>query len=81
MRGLVQFAEALFALGLFEKALIQFHYGDRLRRDMEAFRIGIQKCQESIRTAIIDHSGTQIEDLDDILPLIKALEALENREY
>lgn len=81
MRGLVQYAEALFALGLFEKALIQFHRGNRLRREIDVFRIGIQKCQESIRTAILDHSGTQIEDLEDVIPLIKAMDALDNRNH
>jgi tetratricopeptide (TPR) repeat protein len=79
VRGLVQYAEALYNLGSFEKALIAFHRGFRVRRDMEGFRIGVQKCQEAIRIAIGDQSATQIEDLDEILPLIEEMEAMKNR--
>jgi len=52
MQGLYQYAEALYQLGEFEKALIAFHQGFRLRKDMDGFRIGVQKSQEAIRRAI-----------------------------
>ena len=79
IKGLLQYAEALYNLGKFEKALISFHRGYKLRKDMEGFRIGVQKCQEAIRIAIGDHSATQIEDLDEIIPLMEEMEALRNR--
>ncbi|CAG7687442.1 unnamed protein product [Allacma fusca] len=75
--GLYQYAEALYNLGQFEKALIAYHRGYRIRK-VENFRIGIQKSQEAIRRAIGDRSATQIEDLDQILPLIDELEASAN---
>lgn len=76
--GLYQFAESLFCLGNFEKALIAFHRGHQLRRDMEGFRIGIQKCTDAIIRAIGDKAATQIEDFYDILPLVEQVEALKN---
>jgi len=52
MMGVYQCAEALYNLGDFETALIAFHRGYRLRKEMEGFRIGIQKCQEAIEKCI-----------------------------
>lgn len=75
IRGLFQFAEALFNLGQFEQALIQYHRGFRARRDKEEFRIGINKSQDAIRRAIGDRQATQIEDLDKILPKIEEMQA------
>lgn len=57
IQGLYQYAEALFNLGQFEQAAISFHRGFRARRDREEFRIGINKCQEAIRTAIGGNLG------------------------
>jgi predicted Zn-dependent protease len=78
IKGLLQYAEALFSLGQFEKALIAFQRGRRQRKDMDGFRIGTQKCYEAIMKAIGDKAATQIEDFDDILPLIIEMEALKN---
>lgn len=50
--GLLQYAEALYSLGRFEQALIEYHRGYRLRRDVQDYRIGIQKCQDAINRAI-----------------------------
>lgn len=50
--GLYQYAEALFNLGLFESALIEYHRGFRIRRDKEEFLVGIHKSQDAIRRAI-----------------------------
>ena len=69
--GIFQYGDALFNLGYFEKALIVFYRGRRLRRDVDGFRIGIQKAEEALRTSIALRSATQIEDFDSILPLIK----------
>lgn len=51
-KGLYEYAQALYQLGEFEKSLIAFHQGYRLRKDMEGFRIGIQKSQDAIKRAI-----------------------------
>ena len=80
VKGLYQYAESLYSLGRFEKALIAFTRGKRQGKDLEYFRIGVQKCHETILTAIGDKSGTQIEDFDDIIPVIEQMEALKNGE-
>lgn len=79
IQGLYQYAEALFQLGEFENALIAFHRGHRSRKDMDGFRIGIQKCQEAIRRAIGDKTATSIPNLDKVLPLIQELEDTKSR--
>ncbi|CAL8116483.1 unnamed protein product [Orchesella dallaii] len=79
IQGLYQYAEALFQLGEFEKALIAFHRGHRIRKDMDGFRIGIQKSQEAIRRAIGDKSATAIPNLDTVLPLIQEFESAKAR--
>lgn len=45
------FTTSVFS-GEFEKSLIAFHQGYRLRKDMECFRIGVQKSQDAIKRAI-----------------------------
>lgn len=78
VRGLYQYAESLFSLGQFEKALIAYQRGFRRRRDMDGFRIGVQKSRQAIFQAIGDCKATQIEDLDEILPLMIEMHALIN---
>lgn len=78
-QGLYQYAEALFQLGEFEKSLIAFHRGHRMRKDTDGFRIGIQKCQEAIRRAIGDKSATSIPNLDTVLPMIQEFEDTKTR--
>ncbi|CAG7712991.1 unnamed protein product [Allacma fusca] len=72
--GLHHFGEILFTLGFFEKALIYYHQGRRVRKNFEGFYKGILKSEHAIQTAILDRDGTRIEDLDDILPLIEEIE-------
>ncbi|XP_052130443.1 uncharacterized protein LOC127751261 [Frankliniella occidentalis] len=45
-------ARALYAMGHFEKALVMFHRGSRLRPDNPAFREGIHRCREAIMNII-----------------------------
>ena len=45
-------AEALYAMGDFEYALLFYHRGFQARSDFAEFRIGIQKSQEAIENAI-----------------------------
>ncbi|KAK3907647.1 Tetratricopeptide repeat protein 25 [Frankliniella fusca] len=45
-------ARALYAMGHFEKALVMFHRGCRLRPENPACRKGIQRCREAIMNII-----------------------------
>ncbi|KAI8839639.1 hypothetical protein BJ741DRAFT_598250 [Chytriomyces cf. hyalinus JEL632] len=51
-KGLFQKAEALYAMGDFELALMFYHRGNRLRPELDTFRIGIQKSREAIENSI-----------------------------
>jgi len=53
-KALFQKAEALYAMGDFEAALMFYHRGNRLRPELEEFRIGIQKSREAIENSIGD---------------------------
>ncbi|XP_035704719.1 tetratricopeptide repeat protein 25 isoform X2 [Folsomia candida] len=74
IQGLYHYAEALYQLGEFEKSLIAFHQGYRLRKDMECFRIGVQKSQDAIKRAIGSRTATQMSNLDEILSIIEELQ-------
>ncbi|KAJ3048602.1 Tetratricopeptide repeat protein 25, partial [Rhizophlyctis rosea] len=51
-KGIYQKAEALYAQGDFELALMFYHRGNRLRPELDEFRIGIQKAREAIENSI-----------------------------
>ena len=51
-QGLYQKAEALYAVGDFELALVFYHRGKKLRTELDEFRLGIQKAQEAIDNSI-----------------------------
>jgi tetratricopeptide (TPR) repeat protein len=51
-KGVYQKAEALYAQGDFESALMYYHRGHRMRPEMDEFRIGIQKSREAIENSI-----------------------------
>ncbi|KAI8615717.1 hypothetical protein BC830DRAFT_1054318, partial [Chytriomyces sp. MP71] len=51
-KGLFQKAEALYAIGDFELALLYYHRGNRLRPELDAFRTGIQKSREAIENCV-----------------------------
>ncbi|KAJ3308171.1 Tetratricopeptide repeat protein 25 [Blyttiomyces sp. JEL0837] len=51
-KGIFQKAEALYAQGDFELALMFYHRGNRLRPELDEFRIGIQKSREAIENSI-----------------------------
>ncbi|XP_062263262.1 outer dynein arm-docking complex subunit 4-like [Platichthys flesus] len=46
--GLYQKAEALYHMGELEFALVFYHRGQKLRPQLQEFRMGIQKAQDSI---------------------------------
>jgi len=51
-RGILRKAEALYAMGDFEFALVFFHRGQKLRPEVDEFRLGIQKSQEAIEDCV-----------------------------
>ncbi|KAJ3215201.1 Tetratricopeptide repeat protein 25 [Clydaea vesicula] len=59
-KGQFQKAEALYAMGDFEMALMFYHRGNKLRPELEEFRIGIQKCREAIENSIGDPKTCKI---------------------
>ena len=52
VKGLFQKAEALYAMGDFEFALVHYHRGNKLRPELNEFRLGIQKAREAIDNSI-----------------------------
>ncbi|KAJ3086050.1 Tetratricopeptide repeat protein 25 [Quaeritorhiza haematococci] len=51
-KGVFQKAEALYAQGDFEMALVLYHRGNKLRPELDEFRLGIQKAREAIDNSI-----------------------------
>ncbi|KAI9138057.1 hypothetical protein BKA69DRAFT_1094172 [Paraphysoderma sedebokerense] len=51
-KGMFQKAEALYATGDFEMALVFYHRGNKLRPELDEFRLGIQKAREAIDNSI-----------------------------
>jgi hypothetical protein len=51
-QGIYHKAEALYAKGDFEMALVYFHRGQTLRPELDDFRLGIQKAREAIDNSI-----------------------------
>lgn len=51
-KGLYQKAEALYAMGEFELALVFYHRGKKLRSDVKEFQLGINKAQEAIDNCV-----------------------------
>jgi tetratricopeptide repeat protein 25 len=49
---LYQKAEALYAMGEFELALMFYHRGKKLRPDLREFQLGINKAQEAIDNSV-----------------------------
>jgi len=45
-------AQALYALGHFERALVLFHRGLKARPSCAAFRLGVQRAQEAIEDTV-----------------------------
>lgn len=52
LKGLYQKAEALYQMGEFEFALVFYHTGQKLRPQIQEFRLGIQKAQEAIENNV-----------------------------
>ena len=52
LQGLLQKAEAYYQQAKFEYALMFYHRGNKLRPEVQAFRLGIQKAQEAIDNSV-----------------------------
>lgn len=52
VQGLYQKAEALYAMGEFELALMFYHRGKKVRSDLREFQLGINKAQEAIDNSV-----------------------------
>lgn len=52
IKGIFAKAEALYFKGDFEFALVYYHRGNKLRGELQEFRLGIQKAQEAIVNAV-----------------------------
>ncbi|XP_052813789.1 outer dynein arm-docking complex subunit 4-like isoform X4 [Mya arenaria] len=61
IKGLYQKAEALYQKGDFETALVYYHRGNRLRPELQEFRLGIQKSQEAINNSIGQPESVKLE--------------------
>ncbi|XP_039971499.1 outer dynein arm-docking complex subunit 4 isoform X2 [Xiphias gladius] len=64
--GLYQKAEALYYMGEFEFALVFYHRGQRLRPQIQEFRLGIQKAQDAIENSVGSPSSAKLEIKGDL---------------
>uniref|UniRef100_A0A8D3CGZ0 Outer dynein arm-docking complex subunit 4 n=1 Tax=Scophthalmus maximus TaxID=52904 RepID=A0A8D3CGZ0_SCOMX len=64
--GLYQKAEALYYMGEFEFALVFYHRGQKLRPQIQEFRLGIQKAQEAIENCVGSPSSVKLEVKGDL---------------
>eukprot|EP00128_Syssomonas_multiformis_P012325 Colp12_sorted_trinity150504_noHs@22891 len=60
-KGLYQKAEALYAKGDFEYAPVFYHRGNKLRPELDEFRLGIQKAKETIDNSIGNPQSCKLE--------------------
>merc|ERR1711988_1398862 len=63
IRGLYQKAAALYDKGDFEYALVFFHRGNKLRPELDEFRLGIQKAREAIDNSIGNRKSCKLENI------------------
>lgn len=81
-KGIFQKAEALYAMGDFEMALVFYHRGNKLRPEQDDFRIGIQKSREAIENSIGDPKAVKISIPQDLKKKVAAvLLADENKRH
>ncbi|TPX72155.1 hypothetical protein SpCBS45565_g00637 [Spizellomyces sp. 'palustris'] len=76
-KGIYQKAEALYAIGDFETALVFYHRGNRLRPELDEFRTGIQKAREAIENGIGNPKETKIQVPQNLRKALAAAAAVE----
>lgn len=65
--GCYQLGEAYYSAGMFEEALISYYRAYRRRPDIQDFRLGVQKAEESILRAVdtsVNIHGELVVDID-----------------
>ncbi|KAK7507840.1 hypothetical protein BaRGS_00000805 [Batillaria attramentaria] len=72
IRALCMKAEALYQKGDFETALVYYHRGNKLRPELQEFRLGIQKSQEAINNSIGTPDAVKLEASGDLAFFYKA---------
>jgi len=73
-KGLFQKAEALYAMGDFEFALVHYHRGNKLRPELDEFRLGIQKAREAIDNSIGNPNTVKLTSKGDLSYFYKYLD-------
>merc|ERR1712029_544125 len=71
IRALNMKAEALYQMGDFEMSLVFYHRGNKLRPELQEFRLGIQKAQEAIDNSIGDLANVQLDNKGDLSDFYK----------
>eukprot|EP00118_Oscarella_pearsei_P004650 m.20179 g.20179 ORF g.20179 m.20179 type:complete len:532 (+) comp27985_c0_seq1:33-1628(+) len=66
VKGLYAKAEALYAMGNFEYALMYYHRGNKLRPELEEFRLGIQKATDAIDNCIGEKAAIKLQNKGDL---------------
>ncbi|XP_046581289.1 outer dynein arm-docking complex subunit 4-like isoform X2 [Haliotis rubra] len=66
IKALCMKAEALYQKGDFETALVYYHRGNKLRPELQEFRLGIQKSQEAINNSIGTPESVKLETTGDL---------------
>lgn len=74
VKGLFQKAEALYAMGDFEFALVHYHRGNKLRPELNEFRLGIQKAREAIDNSIGNPNTVKLTSKGDLSYFYKYLD-------
>ncbi|MEQ2298147.1 hypothetical protein AMECASPLE_002225 [Ameca splendens] len=59
-------AEALYYMGEFEFALVFYHRGQKVRPQIEGFKLGIQKAEEAITNSVGNSSSLKLEIRGDL---------------
>lgn len=66
IKGILAKAEALYMKGDFEFALVFYHRGNKLRSELEEFKLGISKATEGINNAIGPAGRVELESTGDM---------------
>lgn len=66
IKGVYAKAEALYAKGDFEFALVYYHRGNKLRGELKEFNLGISKSIEAIENSIGTPKSVQLENTGDM---------------
>lgn len=80
-KGLYEKAEALYAMGEFELALVFYHRGKKLRGDVKEFQLGINKAQEAIDNCVGDPHSVKLEVKGDLSYFNKVDEKLKKKNF